>query len=69
IRLRNLTGMILIDFINMKDDNSYDILRDKITELARFDTQHTSFIDVTGLGIVELTRSKKDMSLREQLTK
>ena len=51
IRLRNLTGMILIDFIR----------------LSRMDPVHTSFVDVTGLGIMELTRNKNDKSLKEIL--
>ena len=67
IRLRNLTGMILIDFINMKDKNNYDELIEVMNKLFRMDTVHTSFIDITGLGIMEITRNKNDKSLREIL--
>jgi ribonuclease G len=67
IRLRNLTGMILIDFINMKDDEDYDELIELVKKLARQDYIHTEFIDVTGLGIMELTRNKNDKSLKEIL--
>lgn len=67
IRLRNLTGMILIDFINMKKKESYDELIDHIKDLCRKDVIHTSFIDVTGLGIMELTRNKNDKTLKEVL--
>ncbi len=65
IRLRNLTGMILIDFINMKNEESYEKLTEYIKALCRLDTVHTSFIDITGLGIMELTRNKNDKSLKE----
>ena len=65
IRLRNLTGMILIDFINMKNESSYQKLTEYIKSLCRLDTVHTSFIDITGLGIMELTRNKNDKSLKE----
>ena len=67
IRLRNLTGMILIDFINMKDTEDYDKLTDHIKELCRMDPVHTTFVDITGLGIVELIRNKNDKSLKEIL--
>lgn len=67
IRLRNLSGMILIDFINMKNDDDYDELIELVKNLARQDYIHTEFIDVTGLGIMELTRNKNDKSLKELL--
>ena len=67
VRLRNLTGMILIDFINMKDEKNYEILIGHMTELCRKDPIHTNFVDVTGLGIMELTRNKNDKSLKEIL--
>ncbi len=67
IRIRNLTGMILIDFINMKGQESYNKLSDYIIQLSRKDPIHTNFIDITGLGIMELTRNKNDKSLKEIL--
>ena len=67
VRLRNLTGMILIDFINMKDEQSYDKLTDHVKALCRLDPVHTSFVDITGLGIMELIRNKNDKSLKEIL--
>lgn len=65
IRLRNLTGMILIDFINMKSEEANQKLIETMKELCRKDPVHTSFIDVTGLGIMELIRNKNDKSLKE----
>lgn len=67
IRLRNLTGMILIDFVNMKSSESEEKLIAKIKDLCRLDPIHTTFIDVTGLGIMELIRNKNDKSLKELL--
>ena len=67
IRLRNLTGMILIDFINMKDKENVNKLCDHVKDLAKRDMVHTEFIDITGLGIIELTRNKNDKSLKEIL--
>ncbi len=67
IRLRNLTGMILIDFINMNDEEQKQKLIDKVKKLCKQDPIHTSFIDITGLGIMELIRNKNDKSLKEIL--
>lgn len=67
IRLRNLTGMILIDFINMDDDEKYEELIHKVKAFCKFEQVHTCFIDVTGLGIMELTRNKNDKTLKEIL--
>ncbi len=67
IRLRNLTGMILIDFINMKDKDAVEDLCNYVRSLCRKEAVHTQFIDITGLGIVELTRNKNDKSLKEIL--
>ena len=67
IRLRNLTGMILVDFINMKDKEEVQKLCDHVRALARKEVVHTEFVDITGLGIIELTRNKNDKSLKEIL--
>ncbi len=65
IRLRNLSGMILIDFINMKDKEAEEELCDYVKALAKKEPVHTQFIDITGLGIVELVRNKNAKSLKE----
>ncbi|MBR1642455.1 MAG: ribonuclease E/G [Butyrivibrio sp.] len=67
IRLRNLSGMILIDFINMKSSEDTEKLCSYVRALARKEPVHTEFIDITGLGIIELTRSKNDKTLKEVL--
>ncbi len=59
IRLREYTGMILVDFINMSGDHEeYARLEELLNmELAK-DPVHTKFIDFTPLGIAEIIRSK-----------
>ena len=68
IRLRNLTGMILIDFINMKDEKKDLELLQELRILAKKDRILTTVVDMTALGLVELTRKKTTKSLAEQLT-
>ena len=67
IRLRNLSGMILIDFINSKDKEESEKLCEYVRKLSAKEPVHTEFIDITGLGIIELTRNKNDKTLKEVL--
>ena len=68
IRLRNLSGMILIDFINMDGEGEERLLA-LAREAAASDPVQTSVIDITGLGIMELTRKKLYPSLRELIAR
>ncbi len=65
IRLRNLSGMILIDFINMKSAEDKNELCEYVERLSKQEIVHTEFVDMTGLGIIELIRTKNDKSLKE----
>lgn len=66
IRLRNLTGMILVDFINMEDRQKEEALLQELRVHARKDRIQTDVIDMTVLGLVEITRKKTLKSLAEQ---
>lgn len=65
IKARNISGMILIDFINMNDDHSKQQLIQAVKEEIKNDYVRTQYIDITGLGLMELTREKKLPSLQE----
>lgn len=69
LRLRNLSGMILVDFINLKNDRQKAELIAVLREELKKDTVPATFIDITKLGLVELTRKKVYKSLREILNK
>ena len=66
LRLRNLSGMILVDFINMKDEAHKQELLAYLRKLVVADPIQTSVIDMTPLGLVEITRKKINKSLLEQ---
>ena len=57
IRLRDLTGMIVVDFINMKQGESYAALKECLVTQAAADPVHTRFHDITALGLAEITRT------------
>lgn len=56
IRIRNITGAILIDFISMTDPSFNSKLTKEIRRLCALDPHETHFVDLTKLGIAELTR-------------
>ena len=59
IRLRNISGIIIIDFINMKSDESYQVLSDAICKAVSEDDVTTDFYGFTGLKLAEISRQKK----------
>lgn len=65
LRLRNISGMIIVDFINMADEESKKKLISAIKGFIKEDPVPCSFIDMTKLGLIELTRKKTHKSLRE----
>lgn len=67
LRLRNLSGMILVDFINMKEETDRQELLDELAKLAASDPAELTVIDMTALGIVEMTRKKTRKPLAEQI--
>ncbi|MCQ2510153.1 MAG: ribonuclease E/G [Lachnospiraceae bacterium] len=67
IRLRQLSGIILVDFINMKDPKKQEELMDELQWMVSRDPVKTRVVDLTALQIVEMTRQKEMKSFREQL--
>lgn len=58
LRLRNLSGIILIDFINMENPDHRDELFHVLQKLLRKDQVKSRAIDITPLHILEMTRKK-----------
>lgn len=66
IRLRNLSGIIIIDFIDMERQEYKDTLMKELEELFRLDPIKTTLVDMTALNLVEITRKKVRKPLHEQ---
>lgn len=67
IRLRNLSGIIIIDFINMNtEENVERLMREFRLHLAKDPIQAT-LVDITPLNLVEVTRKKVHKPLYEQV--
>lgn len=67
IRLRNLSGMVLIDFINMDAEENREELLETLRRLTAADPVQTEVVDITALNIVEMTRKKMRKPLAEQV--
>jgi ribonuclease G len=67
MRLRNLSGMILIDFIDMKKAESKEALIQTMKQAVFSDPVGVNVIDLTRLGIMECTRKKTTRPLSEQV--
>ncbi len=65
LRLRNISGMIIVDFINMKPKEHMEELISLLKTQIKQDSVTCTFVDVTKLGLVELTRKKTYKSLKE----
>ena len=66
LRLRNLSGIILVDFIDMALPEDRQELLEEMRRLLRRDPQKAAAVDLTPLGLMELTRKKKRKTLKEQ---
>ena len=67
LALRNLSGMILVDFIKLENEDHKDELIHVMQKLVRKDQVRTEAVDLTPLGIMEIVRHKVRKPLAEVL--
>lgn len=68
LRLRNLSGIVIIDFINMKNPDDIVKIRDILIRELADDPVPAKYVDTTKLGLIELTRKKLKRPLHEMLS-
>jgi ribonuclease G len=68
LRLRDVGGMVLIDFIDMKKDQHRQLIFETMEQECKKDERRTKVIGFTPLGILQLTRKKTRVSLAEALS-
>jgi len=66
LRLRNLSGIIIVDFINLQSYQDQRELLNYLKMLVKQDRVQTTVVDITPLGLVEITRKKVNKPLKEQ---
>lgn len=67
IRLRNLGGLIIMDFIDMKERRHRNAVFEKMCELMAQDRAKTHILPISQLGIMQMTRQRQSESLSSNL--
>ena len=67
LRLRNLSGIIVVDFIDMETEEHRSELMALLARELSKDPVKTVLVDMTQLGLVEITRKKVKRPLAEQV--
>ena len=65
IMLRDIGGIILVDFIDMESESHRKKVMAALHEAVRRDRSKVHIIDMTGLGVVEITRKRMYQDLEE----
>lgn len=67
IRLRNLSGIIVIDFIDMRDKGQKEIVMDSLKESLRSDKGNVKIFPFTQLDLVQIARKRQGKSVYEYM--
>lgn len=68
IRLRDIGGIIIVDFIDMKDKNHISKVLNKMVESSKRDRNKPNIVDITKLCLVEITRKKNRPTLDTKIS-
>ena len=67
LRLRNLGGIIILDFIDMQEQQHRDEVLASLQDQLKRDYAKTNISEVSALGLIEMTRKRTRESLQQQL--
>ena len=67
LQLRNISGIIVVDFIDMPNKSQQAVLVEKINDLCKKQRIPTSFVEMTKLNLAHIIRKKIQQPLREQV--
>jgi ribonuclease G len=67
IRLRNLGGLIIMDFIDMKERRHRNSVYEKMVEAMSEDKAKNHILPISQLGIMQMTRQRQQESLSSNL--
>jgi Rne/Rng family ribonuclease len=65
LRLRDMGGVIIIDFIDMREEKNRRLLEKTIKDAMKPDRAKTKVLRISAFGIVELTRQRLGPSLKQ----
>jgi len=67
LRLRQISGIIVVDFVDMESREDVEKLVETVKEELKKDRVSADFVDMTALGLVEITRKRQGESLADML--
>jgi ribonuclease G len=67
IRLRNIGGLVIMDYIDMKERRHRNAVYDRMVELMSEDKAKTHILPISSLGIMQMTRQRQQESLSANL--
>lgn len=68
LRLRNMGGLIVLDFIDMKSRRDQQMVFQRVRDGLRRDRAKTHILPISQLGLMEMTRQRHTESVRESVT-
>ena len=68
LRLRNIGGLVILDLIDMKSRKHQREVVRALKEALRRDRARTNVLDISELGLLEMSRQRQDSSILSQLT-
>lgn len=69
VQCRNISGIIIIDFINMSSLENRNILIESCKERFRIPNPPINYVSYTKLGLIEATRAKQGIDIYEFMRK
>jgi ribonuclease G len=67
LRLRNIGGLIIIDFIDMENESSREEVFNTLKEALKSDRMQTSILKMSELGLIQMTRKRNRDNLQSVL--
>ena len=68
LRLRDMGGVIVIDFIDMRESKNRRTVERTLRDAMKFDRAKTKLLRINAFGIFELTRQRMRPSLKDSIT-
>lgn len=65
LRIRNITGVIIVDFINMRKQQDQVHLLKHFCQVLELDSARPQVVQLSELGLIELTRKRRGRSIAE----
>ncbi|HZT82740.1 MAG TPA: Rne/Rng family ribonuclease, partial [Gemmataceae bacterium] len=67
LRLRNLGGVIVNDFIDMRDEKHRRAVEKALRDAVKRDRARTKVLKISAFGIIEMTRQRQQQSLKRNV--